>query len=563
MQKRTAFEESLPIVAAALGRYCGVNVEVCGDVPCTDGQTIRLPCISAKTAEEESKILGLLCHESAHIRFTDMRLPNKASSGLAFAIDNALEDVRVERAMNALYPGAERFFEAAHKDIVANIISNPIRSDASIFPLYLLAVAEHRLLKRDWLQPLADKARKAVIKLVGMETEAALAKLALKVKNAKSIHDVREIRRKVMAFLQGACQGNSGMSQAAKSERETSLFAADDATNKMPNSPQRNGQDGKKATSPRNEKRSFGPQDKSHKDASKLKEILHKGDRGVVENPLSLSRAFENLRGSKTLTSARMLPLSDAVRPMPGDAALGKSRLEQAKADSSSLRTALMGLVQTKRTDHRRTANRGRRLDTRRLSRLVVGECRVFQGHSEHKAPDTAIHVLLDLSGSMGLTGGNLAVRAALGLIHALQSIPHVNPALTVFPGTACGQRNYACCTVIGHGKRLSSINPREIGSLDAFGPTPIVGALTTARMSLALCKEKSKAVIVITDGSYFPDSLGETIKLMERQGTRFFGVQIEGEAGINRFVAESERIEEIADLKGVLFKFAKRLLLS
>ena len=27
------------------------------------------------------------------------------------------------------------------------------------------------------------------------------------------------------------------------------------------------------------------------------------------------------------------------------------------------------------------------------------------------------------------------------------------------------------------------------------------------------------------TDVSYFPDSLGETIKLMERQDTRFFGV--------------------------------------
>ena len=563
MQKRTAFEESLPIVAAALGRYGGVNVEVCGDVPCTDGKTIRLPYISAKTLEEESKILGLLCHESAHIRFTDMRLPNKGSSGLAFAIDNALEDVRVERAMNALYPGAERFFEAAHKDIVANIISRPIRSDASIFPLYLLAVAERHLLKRDWLQPLVDKARKAVTKLVGSDATTTLTKLALEVKDAKSIHDVREIRRKVMAILQGACQGNSGMSQAAKSESETSLFAANNAENQMPDSPQRKGQDGKKATGLRNEKRSFGPQDKSHKDASKLKEVLRKGDYGVVENPLSLSHAFENLRGSKALTSARVLPLSDAVRPTLGDAALGKRRLEQAKADSSSLRTALMGLVQSKWMDHRWTANRGRRLDTRRLSRLVVGDCRVLQGRSEHKAPDTAVHGLLDLSGSMGLTGGNLAIRAALGLIHALQSIPHVNPALTVFPGTACGQRNYACCTVIGHGKRLSSIDPKEIGSLDAFGPTPIIGALTTARMSLAQCKEKSKAVIVITDGSYFPDSLGETIKLMERQGTRFFGVQIEGEEGISRFIAESERIEEIADLKGVLFKFAKRLLLS
>ncbi len=64
------------------------------------------------------------------------------------------------------------------------------------------------------------------------------------------------------------------------------------------------------------------------------------------------------------------------------------------------------------------------------------------------------------------------------------------------------------------------------------------------------------------TDVSYFPDSLGETIKLKERQDTRFFGVWIEGEEGINRFITESERIEEIANLKAVLFRFAKRLLL-
>lgn len=563
MQKKSAFEGSLPIVAAALGRYCGVNVEVCGDVPCTDGKTIRLPFISARTPEEESKILGLLCHESAHIRFTDMHSTDKVGAGLAFAIDNALEDVRVERAMNALYPGAERFFEAAHKDIVANIVSKPIRSDVSIFPLYLLAVAERHLLKRDWLQPLVDKTRNAITKLVGNDATAALTKFALEVKDAKSVHDIREIRRKVMAFLQGVCQGNVAKSQAAKSESETSLFAANDEANEMAESPQGNGQNGKEAARSRSEKCSLKPQDKSYSDASKFKEILRKGNLCAVENPLSLSHAFENLRGSKTLTSARLLPLSDAVRPAKGDAALGKRRLEQAKADSSALRTSLMGLVQSKRMDHRWTASRGRRLDTRRLSRFVVRESRVFQGRSEHKAPDTAIHVLLDLSGSMGFTGGNLAIRAALGLIHALQSIPHMNPALTVFPGTACGQRNYACCTVIDHGKRLSGIDPREIGSLDAFGPTPIIGALTTASMSLALCKEKSKAVIVITDGSYFPDSLGEIIKAMERQGTRFFGVQIEGEEGINRFIVESERIEEIADLKGVLFRFAKRLLLS
>lgn len=563
MQKKTAFEGSLPIVAAALGRYCGVNVEMCGGVPCTDGKTIRLPFISAKTPEEESKIIGLLCHESAHIRFTDMHSTDRGASGLAFAIDNALEDVRVERAMNVLYPGAERFFKAAHRDIVANIVSKPIRSDASIFPLYLLAVAERHLLKREWLQPLVDKTTKAVVKLVGKEVTATLARLALEVKDAKSIHGIRVIRRKVMQLLKATAQGNSGQSQEAKEGAKATSWSENGTSSEETEKTQRKERDRNNRTRSCNAKRSFKPQGNLIQGTSRLKELLCEGDVRVVQNPLSLSHAFENLRGSQAMTSTRVIPLSDAVRPAKGDAGIGRKRLEQAKADSSALRTSLTGLVQSKRLDHRWTATCGRRLDSRRLSRLVVGDRRLFQGRSEHKGPNTAVHVLLDLSGSMGYTGGNLAIRAALGLIHALQSISHVNPALTVFPGTACGRKDYACCTVVGHGKRLSSVDPREIGSLDAFGPTPIVGALAAVRMSLAMCKEKSKAVIVITDGSYFSDSLGQIVKEMEKQGIRLFGVQIQEEEGINRFITESERIEEIADLKGVLFKFAKRLLLS
>ena len=39
----STFSASLPIVAAALGRSCGVTVEFGASVPCTDGKTIRLP----------------------------------------------------------------------------------------------------------------------------------------------------------------------------------------------------------------------------------------------------------------------------------------------------------------------------------------------------------------------------------------------------------------------------------------------------------------------------------------------------------------------------------------
>ncbi len=553
MQKKTAFEGSLPIVAAALGRYCGVRVEMSAGTPRTDGKTIHLPLISSSSPDEERKILGLLCHESAHIRFTDMKACDKRSKGLAFAIDNALEDARIEREMDAIYPGAERFFEAAHQDIVAKIVSKPIREDASIFPLYMLAVAECQILKREWLRPLVDKTQKVIEALLGNEAASQLMNLALEVRDAKSILDIQRIRKKAMKLLKASSQSNLDKSHGAGKDAKADSTASNGSSRK------KTSQGGAAS----DKSHSSETEDESYEGSPRLKKMLESAEGKVVENPMSLSRAFEKIHGAQKTSPARLLPLSDALRPSKGDFDLGKKRLDQAKADSSALRTSLTGLVQSKQMALRRTTNRGRRIDTKRLSRLVVGNQKVFLGSAEKRGTNTAVHVLLDLSGSMGATGGDLAIRAALGLIHALQSIEGVNPALTVFPGTACGQSDYACCTVVGHGKRLSSIDPREIASLDAFGSTPMLEALMVARMALARCKESAKAVIVITDGGFFSEDVREIVHAMEEEGTRLFGVQILEKDGIDRMISCSEHIDEMADLKGVLFRFAKRLLLS
>ena len=572
MQKSTAFENSLPIVAAALGRFCGVKVELGEGTPCTDGQTIRLPLLAVGSPEEERKILGILCHESAHVRFTDMKLPRHPVMGLEFAIDNALEDARIERAMDAVYPGAERLFEAAHRDTVTEIVAKPLRSGLSVIPLHLLAVAERHVLRRDWMQPLVEKSRRAVIRLVGNEATQKMEELALEVKDAKSVHDVREIRRKVMGLLrcvvQGQCQTSDDENRKTAGTVEKSIQA--DGGQSSVDEPMDGEGRIECANAPTDNSSENGtgveamgkPDDKTNGSSSRLAELLAAAPGKVIDNPMSLSQAYEKLQQvSQSSSSSKLLPLSDSLRPVHGDVHLGEKRLKQAKEDSSALRTSLMGLVQAKRQDHRWTAKRGRRLETRQLSRLVVGNCRVFQSRSEHPAVNTAVHVLLDLSGSMGGRDADLATRAALGLIYALESIPHVNPALTVFPGTACGQKDYACCTVVGHGKRLASIDPREVGSLDSFGGTPIVEALTAARMALATCRESAKAVFVITDGSGFPETLSQVVEQMEQSGIRLFGVQI-GEADhLGHYISATERIQNVADLKAVLFRFAKRLL--
>ena len=85
--------------------------------------------------------------------------------------------------------------------------------------------------------------------------------------------------------------------------------------------------------------------------------------------------------------------------------------------------------------------------------------------------------------------------------------------------------------------------------------------ALTAARMALATCRESAKAVFVITDGSGFPEALSQVVEQMEQLGIRLFGVQI-GEADhLGHYISATERIQNVADLKAVLFRFAKRLL--
>lgn len=516
-QNENVFVESLPIVAAALGRQCGVTIHFGADCAKTDGEVIDLPTVTAATEDEERRILGLLCHESGHVRFTDMKTSDRTATPLEFSIDNALEDVRIERLMNGLYPGAEHFFEAAHRPTVAELTEKPLPITASILPLFLLAVAEEQLMNRTWLSPLVKKARIAVQSLMGATTTADLETLALGVRDAQSVKDVQAIRRQIMRLL-----GHKAQQVRVPGNDQPASFSL-----------------------------------------TPLRGML--ADVGPVDNPLSLSQAFERLtpshRGTKHPSGLKKWPGSAKVRPTLGKAFVGKQRLTLARQDSAELRSSLLRLVQSKDRVQRQWTDRGRRLDSRRLARLMTGENRLFIRRTDRRTVSTAVHVLLDLSGSMGYTGGELALRAALGLIQALESIPRANPALTVFPGTACGRKEYACCTVLEHGKRLATLDPRELGAIESFGSTPVIEALMTARRALSSCREKAKAVFLVTDGDVPETAFKAEVALLAKAGIRLYGIQIGNDVGITQYLTDAERIHDIADLKAVLFQFAERLL--
>lgn len=533
---RSVFEQSLPIVAAALGRLCGVAIEFGGQVPATDGKTIYMPMPETMTEEDELKVLGILCHEAGHVRLTDFGNVGHKLTHLERAIDNALEDCRIERAMNRLYPGAESLFEKAHVAKVQELAGWKTFDEQTLVPLFLLAISEERLLYRKWLTPLTTKLSEHMQEAFGKEVSAKLETLALEVRDAKSTQDVVAIRKRIMRFLKRESARQESSAEAPASDKDASS---------------ENGKTKQSSDS------SNGVNERSDTALGRLLKATLK----PVVNPLDISGNFKRLRVDESVPGLKV-DLTGRIRPVPAKEDVGLERLARARKDSVALRLALRGLVQAKARCGRRVTDRGRRFSTTHLCRLVVSDARVFEQCTERQAPNTAVHVVLDMSGSMGLDGGDLAVRASLGLVLGLEGIRGVNPALSVFPGAACGHAQQAICTVLKHGERLTKVTSGQIGAISSWGGTPLQQALQAAGFTLAACREVKKALILITDGRVSVQETKEIFEELKKAGIRVLAIQIGIMDDLKRFPIDSAHISHVGELQQVLFGFAKKLLL-
>lgn len=533
---RSVFEQSLPIVAAALGRLCGVSIEFGGQVPATDGKTIYMPMPETMTEEDELKVLGILCHEAGHVRLTDFGNVGQKLTHLERAIDNALEDCRVEMAMGRLYPGAESLFERAHASKVQELVSWETFDEQTLVPLFLLAVSEERLLYRKWLTPLTTKLSERVQQTFGKEVAAKLEALALEVLDAKSTQDVVAIRKRIMRLLKREAARQESSAAAPVSDKDVS---SDNGKTEQ----------------------SSGSSNGANESSDTALERLLRPTLKPVVNPLDISGNFKRLQADESVPGLKV-DLTGRIRPLPAKEDVGLERLARARKDSVALRLALRGLVQAKARCAKCITDRGRRFSTTHLCRLVVSNARVFEQRTERQAPNSAVHVLLDMSGSMGVAGGDLAVRASLGLVLGFEGIRGVNPALSVFPGAACGHAQQVICTVLKHGERLTQVTSGQIGAISSWGGTPLQQALQVAGFALAACREAKKALILITDGRVSVQATAPLIEDLKRVGIRVFGIQIGDINDLNGLPIDSAHISNVGELQQVLFGFAKKLLL-
>lgn len=600
--KNQTLNNAFPIVAAALGNKFGVKISVGGDDAYTTGDRIHLPALDTDDSNIKDVAWGYLAHEAAHVRFTDFgEFRNAATSPLRKHIVNILEDIRIEKAMQEPYPGTKRTTEKVTEYLVqtnayAFVTKDQEPHPASVLSQFLLFRLRLDVLGQKALSSFADSAESlledtfpagAVTRLFGLlsdvpslrETRDCVRLADQILRMIQEEQEKAEEQARQQALQQQSSTSNIGgqsdpsddtdaddqsddLSSGTDDSQPNQSIQPDDADQSNTsdadddNADQQSGQG---ATS------SYAGADDQSQDTEQLAQILssvlsaHQDDL-----PDDLFEAAQELLGQQprnSYDSEVYLPLAMESNRNPS---VGNEILNRALSESGKIRASLQGLIQSSRYERPGNKRSGNRIDGRKLVRLPQGDSRVFERRTHKQAPNTALHLLVDASGSMNnrisqnspITLAHIAMDSAVALALALEGISGVNPAITRFPHGDTDNVN----PLLKHGQKVRP-NASAFSAI-TNGGTPLHTAIWYAAASVMATKEDRKVIMVLTDGEPDDyDAAKSVIRRCEATGIELVGVGICIDT--SHLFDNSICINNVSDLRSELFRISKDLLLA
>ena len=227
--------------------------------------------------------------------------------------------------------------------------------------------------------------------------------------------------------------------------------------------------------------------------------------------------------------------------------------LEQGLQQTCGLRRALQKLIVERERRCDRLASAGTRIRSGALARLAVGNTKVFGKVTEVRGVSTAVHVLLDGSGSMGGGKFDLAIKSSLAIVHSLQSVKSVSVGLTLF------QEDDAS-VLIRHGETINQ-NLGRIGLCDFMGGTPLYTALLAGAYQLSQRTEIRKVLIILSDlrEGEIDSYSRQAIKDLTKAGIIVVGITIGDSKAVEAF-PYATNIQDLADLGPALFEATSKI---
>jgi len=529
----------LPLLASILGDRYGVQVRIGGKEACTNGKVIHLPSLPMDC---EPELLALarsfVDHESGHIRHTDFSVLKAANlDPVTFNLFNCLEDWRVEKKLSGIFPGCRKNLNWLIRRFFVEQAQPRAGDDSPA-----LAVLDYVLLTvRAWDVDDVTPARQKsgiIIEQHFPSLREALDVILVKVyihcpDTTAAVEYSRQIALCIRQWeppqptATTKCKNKNGQGDMPQLTKEDADSASQIYQQAEPVQPLR----------------AFS--------ALPLKALFHAEAQDLPQNIGEIMAIELSNCSSESVGDA----LTMAVEGTRHSAPLPAEQKLQALQASIALRTRLQGFLQTQ-TQRRCSIGRRGTLHASSLHRLQVGNARVFQKESMQLGLNTAVHILLDVSGSMAGAPINLANQACFAVATALSHIRGVNPAVTAFP--AVSETN-SVFPIMRHGQTMP-----DVFDIRASGGTPLAGALWWVLQTMLPLKEQRKMILVITDG--MPDNPlagNNAIGVAQKLGFEVYGLGIRDERIAHLLPHTSRVVNNLPDLAPAMFAILQSALLK
>ena len=563
MSRKATLATALPIVAAHYGEKFGVKVVIGGSGACTDGQTIIVPNVPEDYPNKDV-IWGYTGHEASHVKNTNFDVWNSVSPNESFrqTILNEFEDSRIEKIIMDEFPGVRADIESVV--VYLKTTGGFLARTSDDEPGSILQSKIRYWLRANVLQqPVQDlliAADNAMYEVFPNGVNTRLEVLLRKAAATTSTADCLALTDSVIQMLE----------EEKEKEQDQSSTSSNDQTN-GDDSPADNGDDSAgeddldsndssegsdSTTGQQNASSVSKPDGCASKDMDDvIGKALGSSSDELCPDPYEVLKEelleIADQSGDDTFCT---VPIAPSCR---GDKVAGKALLESVKGTTTKVRAQLLSLVQAARRSQDRAKRRGRKIDSKRVTRILSGDTRIFRSKENRIQPNTAVHLLTDLSSSMDSHQAKVAREASLAIALALEGIPGVSPAVTYFSGNSSNPVKSA----LRHGEsaRLNAhhfIEPTR-------GTTPMAEAIWHGAFELSKHFDCKKLMIVITDGDPTNEIACHTVlDLCKGSEIDVVGIGI-CHPRVERLFERSIVINSVEELRSTLFSLVRDKLIN
>ncbi len=183
-----------------------INVVFNASCSSATSSVIMIAAVPANDPDYPDLIIGYGLHEAAHIRFTTFSQDWRKWGDYCFGLINGLEDVRVERAVCLVYPGASPILSTLVRFCVRNgmfpkvtelLADNRPGAALQMFVLY----TGRALLQQPYMAEYAREAVPEIDRLVGVDVRKQIERLVAKILKADCTKDAAVLGHEIYRLI--------------------------------------------------------------------------------------------------------------------------------------------------------------------------------------------------------------------------------------------------------------------------------------------------------------------------------------------------------------------------